>query len=328
MNVLEQTFKVLDYAPGQELKHIERIGRVCYKSEDKISEDDSSAKKFVSMLVKRGHTAMIEHASLCFSVNRKLYEYIKFNRDYASQERGQLLPIYCTDYLNPRSYVVSGNLRAWQELFETMSFSKLYLPSGMISEFERLPEIFGGYNFIPYDVDFRAVILYDDDLKKISRNCFLVHKRVSVKVVTDRGVSHEIVRHRPCSFGQESTRYVNYCLDKFGNTINVIDIAKGIANDAAMAKLPEETIGLIINEWTEAMEDAERHYMRMIELGATPQMARSVLPNSTKTEITITASLAEWMHFFKLRCDDAAHPQMREIAIPIQEEFNTRKLIA
>lgn len=190
-----------------ELKHIEKIGRVCYKSENNITDDGESAKKFVKMLINRGHEAMIEHSSL------------------------------------------------------------------------------------------------------------------SVKFTVDRGVSHELVRHRIASFAQESTRYVNYSLDKFGNEINVIDITGGIALDNKMKNMNEENISLIIQEWLLAMEDAEKHYMKMIDLGATPQIARSVLPNSTKTEITITANYREWRNFFKLRVPVTAHPQMREVTIPLLKDL-------
>ena len=83
-------------------------------------------------------------------------------------------------------------------------------------------------------------------------------------------------------------------------------------------------IALILDEWTKAMEDAEKHYMRMLELGATPQIARSVLPNSTKTDITITANYREWRNFFKLRVPATAHPQMREVTIPLLQELKER----
>ena len=193
-----------------ELKHIEKIGRVCYKSEGNITEDGESAKKFVKMLIDRGHEAMIEHSSL------------------------------------------------------------------------------------------------------------------SVKFTVDRGVSHELVRHRIASFAQESTRYVNYSLDKFGNEINVIDIADGIALDGKMKNMATNIILEIITEWFKAMEDAEKHYMKMMELGETPQIARSVLPNSTKTEITITANYREWRSFFKLRIPITAHPQMREVTVPLLKEFKEK----
>ena len=213
MNILKAGFEILTpISEGgiEELKHIEKIGRVCYKSEGKITEDGESAKKFVKMLIDRGHEAMIEHSSL------------------------------------------------------------------------------------------------------------------SVKFVVDRGVSHELVRHRIASFAQESTRYVNYSLEKFGNEINVIDIRDGINLDNKMKNMDSDTISAIMGEWCLAMEDAEKHYMKMIELGATPQIARSVLPNSTKTEITISANYREWRNFFKLRVPNTAHPQMREVTIPLLKELKCR----
>ena len=213
MNILRAGFEILTpISEGgiDELKHIEKIGRVCYKSEGKITKDGESAKKFVKMLIDRGHEAMIEHSSL------------------------------------------------------------------------------------------------------------------SVKFVVDRGVSHELVRHRIASFAQESTRYVNYSLEKFGNEINVIDIRDGINLDNKMKNMDSDTISAIMGEWCLAMEDAEKHYMKMIELGATPQIARSVLPNSTKTEITITTNYREWRNFFKLRVPATAHPQMREVTIPLLKELKNR----
>ena len=194
----------------KELQHIERIGRVCYKSEDKITEDGESAKKFVKMLINAHHEAMIEHSTL------------------------------------------------------------------------------------------------------------------SVMFTVDRGVSHEMVRHRIASFAQESTRYVNYSKDKFGNEINVIDLRPGIELDRKMSGMSAEVIDAVLKEWEQAMIDAEKHYMRLIELGATAQIARSVLPNSTKTNITITANYREWRNYFRLRTADDAHPQIREVSVPLLMELKER----
>lgn len=210
MNILKAGYKILTpISDGgvNELKHIERIGRVCYKSEDKISDDSESAKRFVKMLIDNHHEAMIEHSTL------------------------------------------------------------------------------------------------------------------SVMFTCDRGVSHEMVRHRIASFAQESTRYVNYAKEKFGKEIAVIDLMDGINIDNTMKNFDADHIGMIYSEWLRAMEDAERHYMKMIELGAPPQIARSVLPNSTKTNITITANYREWRTFFKLRTANNAHPQIREVAIPLCREL-------
>lgn len=162
-------------------------------------------------------------------------------------------------------------------------------------------------------------------LIKNGHEAMIEHNSITVRFICDRGVSHEIVRHRVASYAQESTRYCNYSNDKFGNEINVIDIAKGISLDTKMQNMSPEIVKEIISEWVYAMEDAEKHYMRMIELGATPQIARSVLPTSVKTEIVVTMNLREWRHFFKLRTPISAHPQIRELTIPLLEDF--KKLV-
>ena len=140
------------------------------------------------------------------------------------------------------------------------------------------------------------------------------HGSVTMRFINDRGVSHEEVRHRIASFGQESTRYCNYSKDKFDGEVTYIDIERGMELDATVSKLPFEVKLAIIHEWMVACLDAERHYMRMLELGATPQIARSVLNNSTKTVLCVTMNFREWRHFIKLRNDPTAHPQMREVA--------------
>ncbi len=147
------------------------------------------------------------------------------------------------------------------------------------------------------------------------------HEKISVRIVCDRGITHEIVRHRLASYSQESTRYCNYSNNKFGAEITYIDISRGVELCPVTSKLKPEVIAEILNEWMLACLDAEKHYLRMMTLGASPQIARSVLNNSTKTAIVVTMNLREWRHFFKLREAPAAHPQMREIAIPLLEMF-------
>lgn len=148
------------------------------------------------------------------------------------------------------------------------------------------------------------------------------HFQVTVKVICDRGVTHEIVRHRIGSYTQESTRYCNYSKDKFGSEITVIKPFFFDNSKAGYVDFKEKIDRYY--EWEEAMLDAEKHYMRLLDLGATPQEARTVLPNSLKTEIVITFNLREWRHFFHLRAGKKAHPQMREIAVPMLEEFHRR----
>ena len=133
----------------------------------------------------------------------------------------------------------------------------------------------------------------------------LEHFNITVKFICDRGVSHEIVRHRLASYCQESTRYCNYSKDDFSGEITVVE----------PFYLQPDT--LAYNAWKEACEAAEAAYFKLLDWGCTPQEARAVLPNSLKTEVVMTANLREWRHFFKLRCSPAAHPQMREVATPL-----------
>lgn len=142
----------------------------------------------------------------------------------------------------------------------------------------------------------------------------LEHEKISVIVRCDRGISHELVRHRIASYSQESTRYCNYSREKFDSGVAYINLAPGLERDPKCATLNELQQDLLLSEWLKACEDAERHYLRMLEIGASPQIARSVLNNSTKTQIGITMNLRAWRHFFTLRLSPAAHPQMRELA--------------
>lgn len=139
------------------------------------------------------------------------------------------------------------------------------------------------------------------------------HQFVTVRVICDRGVSHEIVRHRLAAYTQESTRYCNYTKGKFGSELTVIEPCFWTQDDEKY------------QVWKQTIEQIETGYNKLIELGATPQEARTVLPNSLKTEIVMTMNLREWRHFFTLRTSKAAHPQMREVAIPLLKEF--QKLI-
>lgn len=137
---------------------------------------------------------------------------------------------------------------------------------------------------------------------KRGHEAVLEHFSLSVKFTCDRGVSHEIVRHRVASYCQESTRYCNYSNDKFGSEITVIK----------PLYLEPGTLGW--DAWFMACQTAEGAYFDLLDWGCSPQEARAVLPNSLKTEIIMTANLREYRHFFKLRCAKAAHPQMREVA--------------
>jgi thymidylate synthase (FAD) len=171
---------------------------------------------------------------------------------------------------------------------------------------------------------------------------------ITVKFVCDRGVSHEIVRHRMASYAQESTRYCNYAKDKFDNQITfVIPSWMNIQEGTYKVEWPENDFYMIVSEntgtwmpleekdgetrpkkdymlWVDMMVRSEHNYNQLIEAGWQPQQARAILPNSLKTEINVKYNLREWRHFFKLRCSAAAHPQMRELTIPLLAEFQSK----
>jgi thymidylate synthase (FAD) len=146
-------------------------------------------------------------------------------------------------------------------------------------------------------------------LNETKHESVLEHGAITVRFVVDRGVSHELVRHRLASFSQESTRYCNYGKDKFGNEITVIEPCFW------------EKGNQLWQQWLQACHQSELHYFNLLSEGATPQEARSVLPNSLKTEVVMTCNPREWRHVFKLRCAKEAHPQMREVMIPLQAKF-------
>ena len=138
----------------------------------------------------------------------------------------------------------------------------------------------------------------------------LEHKSISVRIVCDRGISHELVRHRLASISQESTRYANYSRAKFGAELTFI----------APCFWEEDSIPYLT--WETAMKRTEEFYMALVQMNCSAEKARSVLPSSLKTELVITANLREWRHIFSLRCASAAHPQMREIMLPMLAEFH------
>ena len=152
-------------------------------------------------------------------------------------------------------------------------------------------------------------------LIKLGHESVIEHKSLSIRFICDRGVSHELVRHRLCSFSQESTRYCNYSKDKFGNECTFI--LPSCINAEELSLNGE----LFKKRWLEAMQDAEDHYFYLLSAGGTPQEARSVLPNSLKTEIVVTTNLREWRLILNQRTSPQAHPDMRELMLPLLEEL-------
>lgn len=311
MRLIKPSFEIIEQKPGIDglLQHIERCGRTCYKSEDKITED--SAEKFVNMLVNRGHTAMVEHGTV----------YLK----YDIIEHGSMnLP---NKYHFNKYSVVTINNEPLHG-YETPEYK----------------EKFNGHTYAYITTNYRVILQNDwlDDLKYQCEPTEHHVKRVTVKFVCDRGVSHEFVRHRVFSFAQESTRYCNYSKDKFGGDCTFIipswidsgnfEIARTLHWAENIAYEVERITGDYSNAplsiYLQSLLQAEEAYMNLLKEGWIAQQARTVLPNSLKTELIMTGTIEQWKGFFKLRDAKDAHPQARELAQPLHEEFIKKGLIS
>ena len=306
-------------------KKIERIARVCYKSEDKIKDGTDIA--MIKELVGRQHMAMLEHGDMAFEVGPGIYAALKNIKNNIESIAYDMNNTLKRNYLrftehheegwNQTRYVVSGNMRAWLETFDYSSLKSMDgawpIPYGI---YNVLTSVFP---FLNEEERYEYHVVCDDckyitDYSTLSDAERMVHETFSVLFTVDRGVTHELVRMRECSFAQESTRYCNYNLGKFGNEITVISPCFW-DEDSDMYK-----------EWKMAMADAEIHYFELTKLGAKPQEARDALPTSVKADIVMTTNLQEWKHVFNLRaCDSTgpAHPQMHEIMVPLFKDMRT-----
>lgn len=275
-------------------KRIELVGRTCYKSEDKITDD--SAVKFVRGLIKSNHTAMVEHQVFVFQIRQ--------SRDAQSSSLDLFLSVIdkcpyihatyeCPSHDIGWRILVSGSVRALNECFDAAPMLR-----ALQSEYPDLvyaPEkTFGWGGIVATMVDL-------DTLPKLSFAEIEAHKVMTFRLTTDRGITHEIVRHRPASYAQESTRYCNYGNGKFGGEIKVICPSGIKKKDVAF------------QEWKISCELDEVKYFKLLNLGCTPQEARSVLPTCLASEIVVTMSLGELKHFFNLRLfgtTGSPHPDM------------------
>lgn len=294
MKLIKSSWKILEQESGIDgiYKAIERAGRTCYKSEDKITEN--SAKPFVDRMVKSGHGAMLEHGTV----------YLKVVGDERMSEKYQN---------NPYSRVI------------------LRYPKGDIPNIHCIPTHYITTNF-------RVLIEkgWLNDLKFVCEPTGHHEKRITVRFICDRGVSHEFVRHRVFSFAQESTRYCNYSKDKFGNELTFIEPCwledynyegNTYYNGFLVALRAAEANYLnLLKQWEDKIPD-KRYKTGFRNNPWTPQQARAVLPNALKTELVMTGFINDWKHFFELRCAPNAHPSARELAIPLSEEFVKKGLV-
>jgi len=166
--------------------------------------------------------------------------------------------------------------------------------------------------------DIASALVFIKRIRENGHESVLEHASAGFSIITDRGVTHEIVRHRIASFSQESTRFCNYGKEQFGREIAVIE-PPGL-REPGYTGSPEMADG-DLGAWASLVEGCEHIYLEMLDRGVSPQIARSVLPNSLKSEICMTANFREWRHFLRLRTSPKAHPQMREVAEMIRAEL-------
>lgn len=297
-------------------RKIEFVGRTCYKSTS--DRTDESARKFFKSLVKREHTAMVEHATFIFEVSKYMYYTAKNNNKYLNFTNDRTL-------WGDRRYLISGNLRALNESGFAPALKELEgLDKDLVytkANITDIMEYLRAYEYAGRDNSFVRLVELED-LEDLTENEFMKHAYFTFLFICDRGVSHEIVRHRPASFAQESTRYCNYSKDKFGNELTFVEPVGYEDFNFNEKYLYESSLGY-----------AETSYNELINKHKwTPERARAVLPNSLKTEIVMTANAEEFEHFFDLRSrgtTGAPHPDIKVIAdkaLEIYENVKTEYL--
>lgn len=309
MKIVEQSVELLKHDIDP-YKFIEKCARTCYKSEDKIT--DESAVKMVAALATNKHYAMFEHE----------YVYFRLSTD--------AMDIFLTEIDPPLlKYInigydgyISGSLRSFIELIENYKHPAVQWIAKLLNE--KYPEIINDdmAPFYAREDDWKNVICLvsrQDMIDNSSAYSLKISLPHTLRFITNRGVANELVRHRPASFAQESTRYVDYGNDKNSNQISVIKPHIG------------STDILNYENWHYAMLMAETQYMNLRKGGIPAEIARGVLPMDLKTEIVITATEEEWQHIVDLRYHGTTgrpHPQIKELigmAYPIlQEESNGR----
>lgn len=344
MRIVKPNAVCISDADRTEFEKIEMVGRTCYKSNDKITE--GSAVKFVQGLEKSKHYAMLEHSQI-YTVMSKEFAYNLKNlvaicniklAEKAIKEGKTTNAIGTGLHVTDRGNIsyVSGSFRTFLELIAAMIDCNMYERDVIMLLYKlsnKFPELFSlREDTIMTEVDkaeadYAINILNKEGFlafvksteKEAADGILSEHIMHTILFTTDRGVTHEFVRHRPASFAQESTRYCNYAKDKFGNEITVIE---------PMFEIGSERYKI----WQEGCENDEKIYFKLIAAGCTAQEARGNLPTDVKTDLIITATEKEWQHIINLRyhgTTGAPHPKMKQvmsIAYPILLEISENRL--
>ena len=269
--------------------HVALVAHNCYQVSEK---DHESNVLFLSRLIANGHLAMIEHYRFLFRLREEAYQEIR-QFDDAYQDR----------FEDKGRYYVSTSLRPLLESQGERRNAYRVLMSALSADIQKVLGEFANRE---------GAMLVSPERENLSREHYLLSVYPTYHLITDRGVTHELVRHRPCSFAQESTRYCNYSKDKFENCLTFIK------------PLRYEEMKTIYDRFFQEASDA---YFALLEAGAKPQEARSVLSNALKASIMVTCSLKEWIHILALRCSPFAHPDIRRVMEKVRDDLLQRKLL-
>lgn len=273
-------------------KHIEKCGRVCYKSEDRITDD--SYEKFVQMLIDRGHTAMLEHGTVFLTerYSRRFGDIPDFSDLKSKWEYNP--------YSKVKTIITDDGLEMWKLIttnYRTLLENDCLIESALNAKHNLSQYLQGG----------------------ITNR----YRRITVKLVCSRAVAQQLTRHRKFSFAMESQRYCNYSNKKFDEEITFI-----MPRWYEEAKYYDS---YKLNEFDKMLESIEELYMFYISCKMKPQEARAILPNTTKTELVMTGFIEDWEYLFKLRCSDSSlgkpDPETSYLADKIREEFKKRNLL-
>ena len=322
MQFVKQKAEIINIDSSDKIQNIANIARVCYKSENK--SDEKSNIRLVQSLIKNKHFAMLEHEDyiLYFADDDKYILYCKCIFEIEKYFGIKLYLIIAGDN------IISGNVRAWRNFYKYILLLKRkkiidieYFPVPKDFQFEVFfDDILLNSTFFAFNVDGSMKAIYKSDLA--TQYDIMAHYRVSAKIICDRGISHELVRHRGFSFAQESTRYVNY-QNKEIQFIDYTDF-KNYFND-------EHSFNYFMLYNHSNSGYATNIYKDVTFRNIQPQFARNVLPHNLKTEIVITGNIREWLHFFNLRLFERtgkAHPFIKDLAEQLYNEFEIKTPIS
>jgi flavin-dependent thymidylate synthase len=311
------------------LQVIEICGRTAYKSEDKITED--SAKAFVLMLKKHGHLSVLEHSNIVLRIEadpaaKGLQAMIASPLELFDtlvktlRERNAYHRVYPLPHLAPGGVAIAANLRGW---IETLSYLKEghgelhVLFSAGLSKF--YPVLFQSEDPIAQEIGLQVSLVSEEEQLALLRKDPASDLPVFMfKFVCDRGITHEVVRHRVLSFTQESTRYVNY-----KNKGMVLILPEEIQDcyDSMEERFLDHNP--VVSEWLKRAETIFDWYRDDLNRGLRPEIARDILPNLLKSEIFVSGRWSGWQHFIQLRDSQHAHPRIRLIAREVRRYFES-----